>query len=73
MNGLPANTLDELAGVSVSGIGGLPVPACGVSWNERQPETVTVNIPEGYVVGTPEPVAWAQFCALVEREEVSDV
>ena len=36
-------------------------------------DTVTVNIPEGYVVGTPDLVAWMNLCWLVEREEVSDV
>ena len=44
-----------------------------VATDEAQPETVTINIPEGYTVGTPDLSAWAQFCTLVEREEVSDV
>ena len=29
-------------------------------------DTVTVNIPEGYVVGTPDLAAWANLCWLVE-------
>jgi len=29
-------------------------------------DTVTVNIPEGYVVGAPDLTAWANLCWLVE-------